>query len=117
MPGRLLVNLDFNSLYRFVCVGFPSHIPQKIQPANNGFIQRFCVDNDTVFGIVAVLQTDNAPAERHDELGSWIRVGDAGKPAYFFLLHKSMNSSTVAGSRFGTCTVTAFTRTQRTILT
>ncbi len=64
-----------------------------------------------MFGIVAVLQTDDALANRHDENSEvGIRVGDAEKPAYFFLLHKSMNSLTVAGSRFGTCTVTAFTR-------
>jgi hypothetical protein len=74
MSGRLLVNLYLDSLYGFT-VGFPPDILQATQPANNGFIQRFCVNFDAVFGIVAVLQTNNAPADRHDELGSWDSKG------------------------------------------
>ena len=71
MLGRLLVNLNFDLLYCFVRVGFPSYITQAIQPANDGFVQRFCVDNDAMVGIVTVLQPDNTFANRHDELESW----------------------------------------------
>ena len=45
---------------------------------------------DAVSVLWQSFKTDNAPADRHDGLGSWDRVGDAGKPAYFFLSHKSM---------------------------
>ncbi len=39
--------------------------------------------------------------------GFWetLTIGDAGKPAYDFLSHKSMNSLTDVGT-FGTCPVT-----------
>jgi len=97
VPGRFLVNLYLNSLYCFISVGFPPNILQAIQSAKDSFVQRFCVNFDAVFGIVAVLQTDNALADRHDELGSGNlygrRIGNSG---YFLSFHKSMNSLTVA---------------------
>ena len=78
MLGRLLVNFHLNLLDCFVRIGFSPDTSQQVQPANHGFVQRFCVNNNTVFGLVAVLQTDNAFADRHDNSEDWILVGGRG---------------------------------------
>jgi hypothetical protein len=63
------VNLYLDSLHRFI-VRFPPNNFQATQAAKDGLVQRFCVDFNAVFGIVAVFQPDDALASRHGELGS-----------------------------------------------
>jgi hypothetical protein len=57
------------------------HAAQSLQ---DGFVQGFGVNDDAMLGVVAVFQTDDALADRHDELVGIGMVGAAGVQSTFY---------------------------------